>query len=189
MLLDALRSVAGWRSAGRDVWVAVNVSAKQLGGHDFVDVVERALQVTGVPARSLVLEITESALSDIPDSATRDLQHLRTLGVRLAIDDFGTGWSSLERLRSLEVDILKIDRLFVAGLGTDNVDQSIVRGLIELARRVGLAAVAEGVETPAQLDALAAYGCDLAQGYLVHRCGPADEIASMAAGATADPGD
>jgi diguanylate cyclase (GGDEF)-like protein/PAS domain S-box-containing protein len=189
VLVDALRSVATWRSAGLDVWVAVNVSAKQLGGHDFADVVERALEVTGVPAASLVLEITESALSDIPDSAARDLQCLRGLGVRLAIDDFGTGWSSLERLRTLEADILKIDRVFVAGLGTDNVDQSIVRGLIELAQRVGLTTVAEGVETAEQLDALMAYGCDLAQGYLLHRCGPAGDIEAMAARASSDPAD
>ncbi len=122
--------------------------------------------MSGLPASSLVLEVTETALVPDPDSAAERLCELRALGVRLALDDFGTGYSSLSYLRQFPVDVLKIDRSFVGLLDGPDDDAAIVHGLVQLGRRLRLEVVAEGVETTAQRDRLRAEQCDLAQGYL-----------------------
>jgi EAL domain-containing protein (putative c-di-GMP-specific phosphodiesterase class I) len=113
-----------------------------------------------------VLEITETDLMDVEVSGLA-LGKMQDLGVHVAVDDFGTGWSSLRYLRQFPVDVLKIDRSFVAGLGRDTEDEAIVAAVVDLAHALGLSAVAEGVEEQVQLDRLWALGCDSAQGWLL----------------------
>ena len=135
---------------------------------------ERVIGLTSAPAgthdplapSSLCLELTETALLEDLDRHLGVLLALRDLGVRLALDDFGTGFSSLTYLKRFPVDIVKIDRSFVAGLGVTHCDTAIVRSVIELAHALSLTVVAEGIERPEQLEALRSLGCDLAQGYL-----------------------
>jgi EAL domain-containing protein (putative c-di-GMP-specific phosphodiesterase class I) len=124
----------------------------------------------------LCLELTESVLLEDVDRHMRTLLDLRALGVRLAIDDFGTGFSSLTYLKRFPVDAVKIDRSFVAGLGTDASDTAIVRSVIDLAHALSLKVVAEGVEQPEQLEALRSLGCDFAQGYLFAPPLPTEEL-------------
>jgi diguanylate cyclase (GGDEF)-like protein/PAS domain S-box-containing protein len=166
--LVALRASTGHP----DLTVAVNVSPVQLVHDDIVGRVLGALAATGLPSDALVLEITESALVE-PD-AVHVLQRLADTGVSLAIDDFGTGWSSLRYLHEYPIDVLKIDRSFVANI--DDADAgALVRTITELAARLDLATVAEGVERPDQARAVAAMGAGAAQGYLWSR--PVDRSA------------
>jgi diguanylate cyclase (GGDEF)-like protein len=163
--------------------VAVNVSAHHLRHPGLADQVRGLLEGQGLEPSALCLELTESVLMEDLDRHAETLLDLRRLGVRLAIDDFGTGYSSLTRLRLFPVDMVKIDRSFVAGLGSDPRDTAIVRGVIELAHALDLVVVAEGIERPEQLDELRALRCDLAQGYLFAPPEPADIIDGRLAGA------
>jgi diguanylate cyclase (GGDEF)-like protein len=167
VLREACAAAASWRAEhGRDLTMAVNVSAVQLTSPHLVGHITEALTASGLPASALVLEVTETALVSDPQRASECLAALRGLGVRLALDDFGTGYSSLAHLRQFTVDVLKIDRSFVATIGEDGVMPPIVRGMIDLGRTLGLEIVAEGVETEAQRRQLVDGRCDLAQGYL-----------------------
>ena len=167
------------RDAGH-LGVAVNVSAHQFGPQ-LIEGVADVLAATSVPARSLTLEITETlAMRDVRMTVLL-LERLKSLGVRLAIDDFGTGYSSLEYLHRFPIDELKIDRAFVKRIGPDS-DSPIVTATIAMAHQLGCIVVAEGVETPWQLEVLRAEGCDLVQGYLVGR--PVDEVDVVALGRT-----
>jgi diguanylate cyclase (GGDEF)-like protein/PAS domain S-box-containing protein len=152
---------------------AVNLSARQLNDPELVATVKSALQLRKVDPALLLLEITETALMSDPSAALESLTALKNLGVGLAVDDFGTGYSSLTYLKKFPIDELKIDRSFIMGLGSDTGDSAIVGSCIDLAHAVGIRAVAEGVETPAQLETLRAMGCDLAQGYHFARPLPA----------------
>lgn len=154
--------------------MAVNVSARQLIDPRFVDVVAEALTETGVPADQLWLELTESALMTDVHTAVASLRALRGLGLHLAVDDFGTGYSSLTYLKRFPVEAIKIDRAFVSGLGLDSEDSAIVEAVVNLGASLGLAVVAEGVETPLQLGRLRDIGCPRAQGYLFGRPRPAE---------------
>ncbi|MGK5169062.1 putative bifunctional diguanylate cyclase/phosphodiesterase [Geodermatophilus sp. CPCC 205761] len=172
VLREACRTAAAWRrehAGAADTTMAVNVSAVQLASADLLDHVRAALAASGLPAEALVLEVTETALVDDPERAAESLVALRELGVRMALDDFGTGYSSLGYLRQFTVDVLKVDRSFVATIADDGEVPAIVRGLIDLGRALDLEVVAEGVETAAQRDLLAAGRCDRAQGYLFAR--------------------
>jgi diguanylate cyclase len=131
-----------------------------------ISVVANVLADTGLPPGRLVLEITESVLMAAAEYAITVLRGLKDLGVRLSMDDFGTGYSSLGYLKKFPVDILKIDRSFVDGLGVEDDDSVIVQATINLAHSLGLTTVAEGTETPGQVRALSELGCDKAQGYL-----------------------
>jgi EAL domain-containing protein (putative c-di-GMP-specific phosphodiesterase class I) len=184
VLQEACEQLARWRAAGVDeaFTVSVNMSAAQLGDREFPDVVRDILRETDVPPSSICMEITErDALertgrgSDLPANAA--LTALRDVGVRLAIDDFGTGYSSLTHLRRFPIDVLKVDRSFVNGLGTNRNDSSIVRAVVGLARAMELTTIAEGVERPDQAEQLATMGCDHAQGYLFGRPVPAEDLA------------
>jgi diguanylate cyclase (GGDEF)-like protein/PAS domain S-box-containing protein len=146
--------------------MSVNISARQLASPHLLDDVAAILDETGLPQGALVLEITETDLMDVEVSGLA-LGKMQDLGVHVAVDDFGTGWSSLRYLRQFPVDVLKIDRSFVAGLGRDTEDEAIVAAVIDLAHALGLSAVAEGVEEQIQLDRLQALGCDSAQGWLL----------------------
>jgi EAL domain-containing protein (putative c-di-GMP-specific phosphodiesterase class I) len=140
-----------------DVGVAVNLSARQLMDPDLVDAVAAALAASGVPAGALMLEITENVLVDSSDDVPRTLHALRALGVRVALDDFGTGFSSLGYLGRLPVDTLKVDRTFVAALGSDVDAPVLLRTMVNLGNDLGLTVVAEGVETVAELRRCAAW--------------------------------
>ncbi len=178
VIAEAVGQLGTWdRELGiDDLWMTVNVSTRQLATPSLVGIIQAALTEAGIEPGRLHLEITETALILDDDRSLKTLQALRDMGVRLAIDDFGTGYSSLTYLKQLPIDVLKIDRSFVDGLGTDPNDTSIVRMILSLASALDLTAIAEGVETQLQLDALCEYGCELGQGYLWSPGLPADEL-------------
>ena len=150
--------------------VAVNISAQQFVRHDFVDVIEALLQRHQVPARRLVLEVTESMLlADLPE-AVRTMQHLKALGVQFALDDFGTGYSSLAYLQQLPIDELKIDQSFIRGLDPEGVSGALVQAVLMVAQKLNLRVVAEGIEHVAEAQLLQAWApAILCQGYLYSR--------------------
>jgi EAL domain-containing protein (putative c-di-GMP-specific phosphodiesterase class I) len=156
--------------------MSVNLSARQLGDSDLVDIVAEALAQSGVPADRLWLEITETALMTDVKAATVRLRELRSLGLHLAVDDFGTGYSSLTYLKRFPVEAIKVDRSFVSGLGIDTEDTTIVEAVVKLGHSLGLQVVAEGVETPLQLSRLREIGCERAQGYLFGRPRPSELV-------------
>jgi diguanylate cyclase (GGDEF)-like protein len=183
----ACRTGALWLDAGLTVpSISVNVSAVQFVDKGFAAAVERALKDAQLPATKLTLEITETALVNNLDEVLEQMAALRRLGVRFAIDDFGTGYSSLSQLGKLPVDSVKVDRSFVKDLDTaGNASTILVRGIIALAHSLGLEVVAEGVETEEQLALLNGMGCDIAQGFLLHRPMPAEQVEKLLADSTA----
>src|SRR3979409_1431947 len=183
ILAAALRQCAAWRAAGLDVPVSVNLSVYDLRDHDLPDLIDDALTKYGVPPDRLRIEITESSLMANPPRAREILARLRARGVQVSIDDFGIGYSSLAYLKNLPVDELKIDRSFVHEMAIDPGSRAIVRAIIDLAEVLGLRVVAEGVEDEATLAALAALGCDVAQGYYFSRALEPAELANWAADA------
>jgi diguanylate cyclase (GGDEF)-like protein/PAS domain S-box-containing protein len=156
--------------------VNVNLAARQVADPSLAKTVARVLADTGLAPGALCLELTENTLMYDTASTIEVLHALRGQGVHLSIDDFGTGYSSLSYLKRFPVETLKIDRSFIAGLGSDLEDSSIVHTVVTLAHSLNVAAVAEGVETPVQLDILRTLGCDYAQGYLFGRPQPAEAI-------------
>jgi diguanylate cyclase (GGDEF)-like protein len=170
---------------GPDCRIAVNISAQQLVNADLVAEVRRALEETGAPASSLELELTESAFMQEPERAIQTLHELRAMGVSIALDDFGTGYSNLMYLSRLPLDKVKIDRHFTSALLQEDVDASICRSIVFLARNLRLEVVAEGVETPWQRRWLMAEGCTAMQGWLFSRPVPLDELGAQVA--PADP--
>jgi diguanylate cyclase (GGDEF)-like protein len=185
VLNEACRQAQAWRESGMPLRaIAVNLSAVQFKRGNLLETVVRALDESGLPARHLELELTESILLQDIDAAIRTLYSLRELGVRLSIDDFGTGYSSLSYLKRLAVNKLKIDQSFVRDLVEDPDDAAIVRAIIQLGQNLQLAVIAEGVETQAQWDYLSRCGCDEAQGYLIGRPMPADDFATLCASRT-----
>ncbi len=147
------------------LWMAINLSARQLSNPGLVALITDALEGNDVEPSHLHLEVTESVLIEDRATAITRLGQLKDLGVRIDIDDFGTGYSSLAYLKKLPIDTLKIDRSFTDGLGTDPDDTSIVHAIISLARALELDLIAEGVETVVQLDELRRLGCELGQGF------------------------
>ncbi len=177
VLREACRQVRDWRDVGLDtppVWV--NLSARQLGHPDLVDMVETAIDDAGIDPSSISIEITESALMADAETAIEQLDRLRELGISLGADDFGTGYSSLAYLTRLPLDVLKIDRSFVSGLGISQDSTTIVAAIIDLAHALGLCVIAEGVETPTQLAELRRLECDQALGFLFSEPMPADAL-------------
>jgi len=179
VLLNACREMKHWIDAGlKPMRIAVNVSARQLRRRDFCETVAGALAGSGLPAELLELEITESSVMENPEEAIQILERLGRMGVSLAIDDFGTGYSSLAYLKLFPIDHLKIDRSFVADIEHDLNDRAIAFGTIALAHSLGLNVIAEGVETPDQLELLRSNGCDEVQGYLFSK--PLNSAAAFA---------
>jgi diguanylate cyclase (GGDEF)-like protein len=165
----ACRQVMNWRNEGFESTIAVNVSARQFAHDDPAAIIRDATAACGITPRSIVVEITESALITDFARVQTGLAAVRALGCRVAIDDFGTGYSSLAYLNRLPVDELKIDRSFVSSLGSDTVDAAICAAILTLARTLGLTVTAEGVETDSQLEWLRRHRCDEAQGFLFAR--------------------
>ncbi len=165
VLETAVAQLARWRATGRDLSVAVNLSASDLLDESLAERIAGLLSTHALPASALELEITESVIMIDPKRAREVLDALRRLGLRIAVDDYGTGYCALAYLRDLPVDELKIDRSFIARITTDPRSAAIVRSTIELAHALGLKVVAEGVEDQAALDAVTDFGCDFAQGF------------------------
>ena len=182
VLNEACRQTRDWqRRFTRDVplAVSVNLSVKQFAQPSFARTVADTLRACGLNPRALKLEITESFAVDDADGTRGMLEELRRLGVRIYLDDFGTGYSSLGYLHRLPLDAIKIDRSFVMRMDDGPTHMQLVRTVRELARNIGVAAVAEGVETEAQLTTLRALGCESAQGYLFSKPAPAHEIEQL----------
>jgi diguanylate cyclase (GGDEF)-like protein/PAS domain S-box-containing protein len=182
VLGEACRQAKGWQEHNSNdlrLAICVNLSAPQFQSHDLVGEVAGALEEAGLDASSLVLEITEDAAMEDAPATMATLHALKDLGVRLAIDDFGTGYSSLSYLKRFPVDIIKVDRSIVEGLGQDRGDSAIVSATIALAHALGLEVTAEGVETAEQAAELHALGCDFGQGDYWWRPHPADEAAAI----------
>jgi diguanylate cyclase (GGDEF)-like protein len=180
VLNEACRQAQAWRQARTtddDFYVSVNLSPRQLAEPNVIDDVARALRRSGLPPSALVLEMTETSLSLDFDTGLARLQALKDLGVRLAIDDFGTGFSSLDRLRRLPIDIVKIDKSFIDQIGYNGQDRALVQSVIDVTRALDLTSIAEGVEQPDQYDALEELGCDAIQGYLFAKPRPGVDTA------------
>ncbi len=160
----------------KDARLAVNVSALQLRDPKFPKRIAKLLTAHDFPSTRLELELTESATIADDETIVAVLFELRRMGVRIAVDDFGTGYASLSYLRRLSVDMVKIDKSFIAGVGESPADSAIVLGIMGMAHGLNLLALAEGVETEAQRDFLEVAGCDIAQGFLLGRPLPIDDL-------------
>jgi diguanylate cyclase (GGDEF)-like protein len=179
VLRETCRQLRAWQQAGlAPVPVAVNLSAHQFSG-EIVGTVRRILDEYGIDPALLELELTETASMADADKSCALLAQLKAMGIRLAIDDFGTGYSNLNYLKRFPVDKLKLDQSFVRDLEVDGDDLAIATAIIGMAHGLRLTVVAEGVETPGQLERLAGLGCDLVQGFLFSRGVPADAFAAL----------
>ncbi|MEL6780276.1 MAG: EAL domain-containing protein, partial [Cyanobacteria bacterium J06597_16] len=157
-------------------YVSINLSSVQFNQQNLIDQIKNTLATTGLAASQMELEVTETALMQDAESAIAILTELKALGIRIAIDDFGTGYSSLSYLKQLPIDTLKIDNCFVRGAVHDPKNQAILQSTIELAHRLNLTVVAEGVETPEEQALLSQYQCDYLQGFWVGRPMAAGDI-------------
>lgn len=179
VLEQACRTGLALVNEGIPVLMAVNISTKQLTDESFLDDVKQVLDSTGFPPQSLELEITESSFLEEMESVVGLLGSLRGMGISISLDDFGTGFSSLNYLRKLPVDYLKIDRSFIATLNDDRESQAITTSVINLAHTLDIKVVAEGVEEQSQLEFLRKRGCDLVQGYYFYKPLSVDSLQSV----------
>jgi diguanylate cyclase len=178
VLEGALAQCAKWRAGGHNIVVSVNISATNLLEDGFGQMVKDALERHDLPAEALVLEITETVVISDYERSKRVIEDLRSMGIVMSIDDFGAGFTSLAYLSNLAVGELKLDRSFVlrlAGSETER-DENLVRSTIDLGHALGMRVVAEGIEDEATLAELRGFGCDFAQGFLISRPKPADEL-------------
>jgi EAL domain-containing protein (putative c-di-GMP-specific phosphodiesterase class I) len=171
-LRRALTDGARWA----DLFVSVNLSPVQMRSRGLVELLRTVLAETGMAASRVVLEVTEGVLIDNPEETQIKLEALRALGVATALDDFGTGYSSLNYLQKFPFDRLKIDRSFVASLGTTGNSGAIIQAIVTLGHALGMKVLAEGVETNEQRVLLRLAGCDEMQGYLFAKACPAESI-------------
>jgi len=187
VMMRACQLLRSWQDSpfGRSIQhIAVNVSPWQFNQPDFPSQVERVLAQTGADPRRLGIELTEGMMIDNVDDTVKKMASLKALGVKISIDDFGTGYSSLSYLKSLPLNILKIDQSFVRDITIDESDAAIVETIISMARHLGMSVVAEGVETQEQLDFLAKNGCDSYQGYYFSKPLPVSEFEKLLMGYT-----
>lgn len=176
VMRTACAQVKAWSSEGKsDVRIAVNLSSRQFYDDRLANNVANVLADTGLEARRLELELTESMVMKDPKITVSSLNQLKEMGVSISVDDFGTGYSSLAYLKRYPLDVLKIDRSFVRDIATDPDDAAIANAIIAMAQSLGLNVVAEGVETSEQLEFLCRNGCNIAQGYFLGKPVPADE--------------
>jgi diguanylate cyclase (GGDEF)-like protein len=184
VLEEACRQAKEWQEEHPGIaplLMSVNLSARQLRRPGLATTIEEILQRTGLEARCLSLDITETVYIKALEGNTGALDHLKKLGVKISIDDFGVGYSSLAYLKRLPADVLKIDKSFVKGLGEDIEDTAIVGMVIELAHTLGMEVIAEGVESSEQAALLEELGCDMAQGFNFAEPLPAEEASAFLA--------
>ena len=180
VLDSAFAQARRWHDAGfTALRIAINLSAGQFRATNLAERIRERIGREGCPPQSIEVEVTETSMLRDPDGVGRALASLREMGLRVAIDDFGTGYSSLSHLKRFPIDTLKIDKSFVADILTDRGDSAIVSAIIALARALDMEVIAEGVETTAQRDLLAAQGCDAYQGYLFSPALPAAQFVAM----------
>mgnify|MGYP003576553833 CR=1 FL=1 len=180
VLRQACRQSRDWQERGfAPVRMSVNISARQFHDRDLSETVIRILDETGLPAKQLDLEVTESSIMQNAEFAAGVLNRLKSMGINISIDDFGTGFSSLASLKRLPIDVLKIDQSFVRDATTDPDDAALVMAIITLAHNLRLRVVAEGVETAEQLRFLQLLRCDEIQGYFFSRPCSADDLVSL----------
>jgi diguanylate cyclase (GGDEF)-like protein len=177
VLRTACQQASAWqKSAGRSIRMAVNLSAKQFKDDNLSQIVQSALDDSGLDPQWLELELTEGTLMDDARATMATMEQLRAIGVQLSIDDFGTGYSSMNYLKRFDVRALKIDKSFISGLPQDAENAAITRAIIAMAHGLKMVVVAEGVETAAQLQLLQEYGCDMVQGFYLGHPGPCEAI-------------
>jgi diguanylate cyclase (GGDEF)-like protein len=177
VLREACRQARAWCDRGQPLRVAINLSQAQFSHADILATVEATLETTGASADCLELEITERfVMEGFSETTDRNLKALAAQKIELVIDDFGQGYSSLASLRTLPVGKIKIDRAFIAGIGRIEQDEALVGVIVTLGQKLDKRVLAEGVETERQLEFLREIGCDEAQGYLIGRPAPAEEI-------------
>ena len=169
MLRQACEQVAAWHLRGDMLDISVNVSGAQLNNNAIVEHIQEALASSGLDASSLIIEVTETALMRNAEATARRLQAIKALGVRIAVDDFGTGYSSLAYLQQFPVDCLKIDRMFTNAISSSPESKALIGTLVQLGKDLGLTTLAEGVETPDQLDRLRSDHVNEIQGFLLSR--------------------
>jgi EAL domain-containing protein (putative c-di-GMP-specific phosphodiesterase class I) len=169
VLDQACQQMATWHARGDTLSISVNVSGRQLDNSDIVAHIRDALENSGLPATSLIIEVTETALMRNANATAQRLRAIKALGVRVAVDDFGTGYSSLGYLQQFPVDCLKIDRTFTNAITTSPESRALVGTLVQLGRDLGLATLAEGVESPGEIDHLRGEHVDEVQGFLLSR--------------------
>jgi diguanylate cyclase (GGDEF)-like protein/PAS domain S-box-containing protein len=180
VIRTACRQNKAWQDAGLPpLPVAVNVSAVQITAGTLPAIVRSALQETGLPPHCLEIELTESVLMREAETAMKQIAELRAMGIAISLDDFGTGYSSLSYLSRFALDKLKIDQSFVRNLISDSKSAAIAQATIALAHGLGMIVIAEGVETPEQLDYLRTAGCDEIQGFLISRPVTPDRLAEL----------
>lgn len=179
VLEKAARQVASWNRSGPELSLSVNLSSWHFGKAALVTFVDNVLKESGLPPRLLTLELTESTLLENSSALYDILKRLKALGIKLALDDFGTGYASLSYLQRVPLDLLKIDSAFVRQLGHTHTSTELVKTIMAMARTLDLGVVAEGVETPAQHQALLALGCPLVQGFLFARPLPAETAEAL----------
>ncbi len=182
ILHSACQQMALWQtqiSTASQLKISVNLSAKQLQDPNFLGAVKRVLTQTGLEGKSLQLELTESMLMENLKALTTLLWQLKEEGIELSIDDFGTGYSSLSYLHRLPIDNLKIDRSFIKSIGKEKDGRNIVATIINLAHQMEMTTIAEGIESPKQLDRLQFLGCEKVQGYLFSRPVPSDQATAL----------
>ena len=177
-LRDACSQAILWPD---DVSVAVNLSPLQFASPGLAVMVERVLGETRLAPQRLELEITEGLLMRNTEATIATLHRLKDIGLRIAMDDFGTGYSSLSYLQSFPFDRIKVDRSFVSQLGANSTSSTVVRAVVDIATSRGMQTTAEGVETEEQRASLEALGCDEAQGYLLGRPVPVEQVATLIA--------
>jgi len=186
-LRTACMQTSVWRRSGRlGLQVAVNLSPVQLRDGGLVHAVAEALSESGLPPSALILELTESSMVSNVESNIALLRSLKELGVELSVDDFGTGYSSLSYLQRFPIDELKIDRSFIHGMSDSDTAAALVAGIVSLAAGLKLRAIAEGIETPLQLQQISDMGCRFCQGYLFSKPVPPERIPALALSSWSD---
>ncbi len=177
VLMTACKQAKAWRNAGHSkFWVSVNISARQFRNKDLVEMIARILEETGLPSDGLRLEITESVAVQNTEYTIKIMNELDAIGVYTSLDDFGTGYSSLSYLKQFPLRVLKVDQSFIQDIQHNPKNEALIKAIIGMARSLGMEVVGEGVEKAEQLQFLRTQMCDQAQGYLLSRPIPAEDL-------------
>ena len=179
VLNESCIQINEFKKKGKDIKIAVNISVNQFKESDLVQVIQDIIDSNDVPSSNIELEITESLLMNNIDNSIRILHELKALGIRISIDDFGTGYSSLAYLKQIPANTIKIDRSFVKNVDSSHFDKTIIQTIVLLAHNLGCDVVAEGIETPKQVEILKEFKCDYGQGYYFSKPVPEEEFRKL----------